>query len=90
MNELSEREIDQIVVAQADDDAAWEKPIRVRRSFATPLTLPADLIARAAFIAQLHRMSSPDEWLVRVVRERVELEEAAFLGIKQELAAKSA
>ena len=28
--ELSQEEIDNIVVAQADDDSAWEKPIRVR------------------------------------------------------------
>lgn len=25
--DLSEREIDQIVIAQADDDSAWEEPI---------------------------------------------------------------
>jgi hypothetical protein len=28
---LSQEEIDRIVVAQADDDSAWEKPIYVRR-----------------------------------------------------------
>jgi len=28
---LAEQEIDQIVTAQADDDAAWEKPVRVCR-----------------------------------------------------------
>src|SRR6266550_840521 len=27
----SEDEIDEIVTAEADDDSAWEKPIRVRR-----------------------------------------------------------
>ena len=29
---LSEEEIDDIVTAQADDDAAWGKPVNVRRS----------------------------------------------------------
>jgi hypothetical protein len=29
---LLEREIDKIVVAQADDEAAWGKPVRVRRT----------------------------------------------------------
>jgi hypothetical protein len=29
---LSEEEIDEIVTAHADDDSAWEKPIRVRRN----------------------------------------------------------
>ena len=28
---LTEREIDELVIAQADDDAAWEKPIHVNR-----------------------------------------------------------
>jgi uncharacterized protein (DUF433 family) len=30
---ISEEEIDQIVIAHADDDSAWEKPVRVRKSF---------------------------------------------------------
>lgn len=29
--ELTEKEIDEIVVSQADEDDAWEKPIRVNR-----------------------------------------------------------
>jgi len=28
---LSQDDIDRIVIAHADDDSAWEKPIRVRR-----------------------------------------------------------
>jgi predicted component of type VI protein secretion system len=45
----------------------------------------ADLAARAAFLARGHRSESLDEWLTHVIRERVELEEAAFVGAKQEL-----
>lgn len=29
---LSEEEIDKVIVAQADDDSAWERPIQVRRN----------------------------------------------------------
>ena len=29
---LTEQEIDKIVVAQADEEAAWGKPVRVRRT----------------------------------------------------------
>ena len=83
---LSELEIDQIVAAQADDDTAWEQPIRVERSKPASLSLPGDLAARAAFLAQLHRTKSVEEWLTRVIQERVELEEAVFVGIKQDLA----
>ena len=52
--------------------------------------LPADLAARAAFLAQLHRTPSVEDWLRRVIQERVELEEAAFVGIKRSLAAHTA
>ncbi len=86
---LSEQDIDQIVVAQADDDSAWEKPIRVRRTKLASLSIPADLAARAAFLAQLHRTKSVEEWLTHVIQERIELEEAAFVGVKRDLAAKA-
>jgi len=86
---LSETEIDQLVVAQAEDDAAWEAPVRVQRAAPAALTLPAELAARAAFLAQLHRTPNVEDWLRRVIQERVELEEAAFVGIKRSLAARA-
>ena len=86
---LSEPEIDQLVTAQADDDSAWDKPIRVRRAKPASLSIPANLAARAAFLAQLHRTKNVDEWLTHIIQERIELEEAAFIGIKQDLAAKT-
>ena len=86
---LSEKDIDQCVVAQANDDSAWGKPIRVRRTKPASLSLPADLAARAAFLARLHRKASAEEWLRHIIQERVELEEAAFVGAKHDLAAKT-
>lgn len=86
--ELSEQEIDQIVVAQADNDSAWEKPIRVHRTKSTSLSIPADLAARAAFLAQVHRRTSVEEWLTHIIQERVELEEAAYIGVKHDFAAR--
>ena len=87
---VSDQEIDRIVAAQTDDDAAWGKPIRVERSKPASLSLPGELAARAAFLAQVHRTKSVEEWLTRVIQERIELEEAAFVGIKQDLAVKTA
>ena len=86
---LTEREIDQLVAVQADDDSAWEKPVRVRRTKPASLSISADLAARAAFLARLHRTKSVEEWLTQVIQERIELEEAAFIGVKQDLAAKT-
>ena len=82
---LSEQEIDQIVVTQADDDSAWGKPTRVRKTQPASLSIPAELAARAAFLAQIHRTKSVEEWLTHIIQERVELEEAAFAGVKHDL-----
>ena len=84
----SEEEIDKIVVAQADDDSAWEEPIQVQRAKEASLSIPAKLAARAAFLAKLHREKGLEGWLTRIIRERVELEEIAFAEVKRELQAK--
>lgn len=85
---LTEEEIDELVVSQADDDSAWGKPIQVKKAQSTPLHLPAELASRVAFLARLHRETSIEHWLFRIVEERVEMEEAAFAGLKRDLAAK--
>lgn len=75
---LSEEEIDRAVIAQADDDSAWEKPIRVRPAKSMALALPPELVVRAAVCARMSRAASVGDWLRRIVQERVELEEAAL------------
>ena len=82
---LSEEEIDKIVVAQADDDSVWGKPVRARRPKSASVLLPAELAARAAFFARLHRQAKVEDWLRQIIQERVDLEEAAFAGVKREL-----
>jgi len=86
---LSQEEIDEIVVSQAGDDSVWEKPISVRRKKSASLSIPAELAARAAFLARLHRQADAGEWLTHIIQERVELEEAAFGRVKRELATKN-
>jgi hypothetical protein len=83
---LSEEEIDRLVIAQADDDAAWGKPVRVHQSKSSAVSLPAELAARAAFFARLHRQTNVEEWLKRIIEERIEIEEAAFTESKRDLA----
>lgn len=83
---LTEDQIDDAVAAEADQDSAWEKVVSVRRSKSTSVSIPADLAARAAFLAKLHRESRVDKWVERIVRERVEIEESAFTAAKRTLA----
>jgi hypothetical protein len=86
---ISEQEIDQRVIDQADDESGWEAPVNVRKSKSTSVKLPSDLTSRAAFFARLHRGGSLDNWLIRVIQERLDIEEAAFSGFKKELDAKN-
>lgn len=86
---LTEQEIDKIIVAQADDDSAWGKPIRVRKTKTAAVPLSSALAERVAFFALLHREKSMEAWVARIIQERLDLEEAAFAGLKRDLAAKS-
>ncbi len=86
---LSEQEIDRLVIAQADDDTAWSKPVRVRKTRPASVSIPAELAARATFLAQLHRTKDLEEWITHIIEERIELEEAAFIGVKEDLATKA-
>jgi len=83
----SQRKVDELVIAEVDDDSAWEKPVKVRRSKSEAVSIPAEVAARAAFFARLHRESSVEDWIKKIVAERVEIEEAAFAEAKRELAA---
>ena len=85
---LTELDIDKRVEAQADDQSAWGRPVKVRRGKTTPLSLPADLAARAIFLAKLHREKNVQSWLARIVKERVELEEHAFSQAKRAMSAR--
>lgn len=81
----SREEIDRIVESQAEDDSAWERPVQVHRSKPASLAIPAALAARAAFLARLHREANTQDWLTRIIEERVEMEEVAFGEAKREL-----
>lgn len=82
----TEREIDEAVIATANDDTAWEKPLRVRRAKSESVSLPAEMAVRAAFFARLHREPNLEQWIKRIVSERIDIEEAAFAASKRELA----
>ena len=83
---LLDKEIDRVVEAQAHDDEAWEEAIEVSgKKEEAALSIPSDLAKRASFIAKLHKASGAEEWLTRIIKERVELEESAYVEIKRGL-----
>jgi hypothetical protein len=82
----TDEEIDEVVTSEADDDSAWSEPIPVRLRQPASIALSGDLAARAAFLARIHREKSLKSWLLRVVRERIELEEGAFVEAKRDFA----
>ena len=82
---LEEQHIDDIVIAQADDDSAWDEPISVKVNPHATIELPRDLAARAAFFAQLHKHASIEEWVTSLLQERIAFEEAAFAELKHTL-----
>ena len=83
---LDQEAIDELVIANSDDESAWGMPIRVKKSGLASLSIPGDLAARAAFLARVHREAGVQKWVERVLRERVELEELAFDEAKKALA----
>jgi len=82
----SQDEVDRIVELQVNDDSAWEEPIQIRKKKPKSVSISASLAARAAFLARLHREKNVEDWLSRIIRERVELEESALSRAKRELA----
>ena len=82
---LSPKQIDDLVVSQADDDNAWGRAIKVRRAKPGSFSIPPDLAERAAFLARMHRAAGLEEWLARVIKERIELEEVAYATAKREM-----
>jgi hypothetical protein len=86
---LTQAEIDEQVIAEAGREEAWEAPIRVRPTAPTAFHLPSDLAARAAFLSRIHHRRGLEDWLMHVIRERVEIEETAYADAKRELSAKT-
>ncbi len=82
---FSEEEIDRLVIAQASNEAEWGKPIHIRKSKTSAVSLPAELASRAAFFARLHREASLQEWIERIIEERINIEEAVFAEAKRDL-----
>lgn len=62
---LSEEEIDKMVVVKADDDSAWEKLFRVRKNKQTTLSIPAEIALGK--LSWLNRIGKR-EWLLTLFK----------------------
>ena len=82
---LTEQEIDEIIIAQAEDESGWEPAIDVQIEATTSLSIPPQLARKAAFFAQLHNKTSMQAWLEAIIQERIEFETAAFASLQQAL-----
>lgn len=78
---LTEKEIDSIVIVEADDMTKWEKPIMVKPAF---IRLSPSTIARAEHLAKLHRARSYQTWITQIVEERIKMEEELLSDFEQE------
>ena len=81
----SQADIDNLVVAQSESDAAWSEPIQVKRVLPASFVLPRDVAVRAEFFSRLHRSKNLRDWLTRIIQERLEIEEAAYNDLKRDL-----
>jgi hypothetical protein len=89
-NKQSDEEIDVIVTAHADDESAWDQPVHIHRKKSASISLQTVLTERAAFFSRIHREKNMENWLARIIQERLDIEEAAFTGFKREMFSKSA
>ncbi len=82
---LSESEIDDMVVAQSKHNAAWSKPVQIKRVSDASVLHPQDVALRAEFFSRLHRSKNLHEWLTRIIQDRLDMEEAAYHELKRDL-----
>lgn len=81
---LTEEEIDEIVIREADDLSKWEEPIQVKAPQATSIRLSPQTIQKAKLLASIHK-AQYQAWLEQIVEERIHLEEELLDSIKSNL-----
>ncbi len=82
---LTEDQIDEIVIKEADDLSKWESPVHVKAPQAISLRLSPQLIQKAKFLATLHKSKGYQSYLEKIIKERIQLEEKLIESIKPEI-----
>jgi len=79
---LTEEDIDELVIAEANDMTKWGKPVAVRP---TIISFSTSVIEKAKYLAKLHNTRGYQTWLKQIVEERIKLEEELLSDIKRGL-----
>jgi hypothetical protein len=81
----TEEEIDKILEQEADELCKAGEPKRRKRQVTT-LQLPPMWLEKAKYLAMLHNFSDYRDWIERIVKERLRLEESLIRGLKKNAA----
>lgn len=71
----TEREINEIVTADAESMSKWDTPTKVKPAVAKAIYLSPTIVRKAKVIAQRMRMPSYRVWLRKVIEDRITQEE---------------
>jgi len=79
---LTIEQIDEIVTKESDDLSKWEEPIEVKAPQAVLLRLSPELIQKIKFLATIHKTDNYQNWLEKIIKERIQLEDELLDSIK--------
>jgi hypothetical protein len=78
-------EKDDIVESQSDDDSAWGKTDTRSQGKVGDNVYPSRISGKSSLLAKLHRENDVEDWLTKIIKERVEMEEVAFSEAKRQM-----
>lgn len=81
---LTNEQIDEMVTRESDDLSKWEEPIEVNAPQAISLRLSAELIQKIKFLATIHKTDNYQNWLEKIIKERIQLEDELLDSIKSD------
>ena len=81
---LTNEQIDEIVTIESDDLSKWEEPIEVKAPQAVLLRLSPELIQKIKFLATIHKTDNYQNWLEKIIKERIQLEDELLDSIKED------
>ncbi len=87
--ELTEQEIDEIVISEANDISKWEEPISVKPSGAASIRLSPDTIRKAKYFAKLDKYRGYQTWLKQIIEDQIRTEGEILKELKQRLESES-